>query len=402
MLAMGALLSGATAKDVTITTWTASTPGIAEWWGVLKEKYEADHPGVELKVENIGFCDYVRTLTTRLIAGSPPTAIHVPLPTLTLPAWAEAGFLKSLDEEVQATDIAKVWPANQAAMMWNGTNFGVLTAHYAYLYFVNEKMLADAGIAIPKTPDELRSAAEALTKDGKYGFAVTDDNTVNFMRDALIFVTGVGGQWVKDGAWNFRDPKVIEGIELWRDLTLNNAPKGTDISAKRQAFYDGNVAMMFENAAVWANVAAAAKPDVINDLHVAPMPFSVIPGDVSHGLSIPEGLSEEDTKLAWELIETATSPDLMRTYVELVKAPVARPGVDESLKATPDTTIIADSAAVAVGIVPNDYYGVRKGYSDFSAELTDALRAILQGTPVAEAMETLESKLTAKGISPLG
>lgn len=402
VLAAGAFASTASAKDVTVTTWTAEQPGISDWWKTLKKKFEADHPGVGLKVENIGFGDYVRTLTTRLIAGSPPTVVHVPLPILTLPAWADAGFLAPLDDEIKGTDIATSWSPNQAAMAWKGINYGVLTANYGYLFFVNEKMFKDAGIAIPKTPDDVLAAAKALTKDGKYGFALTNDNTVNFMRDALEIVTGVGGVWVKDGKWNFTDPKVVQGIDMWRDLALNYAPKGTDIGAKHQAFYDGNVAMMIENASIWAQVSTQAKPDLKPELHLVPMPFPVWPGDVSHGFSIPTGLSEEDSKLAWELIKTITSPDLMRAYVDLVHAPVARPNVDESLKATPDTTIIAEGAAKAEVIIPNEYYGVRANYAEFSTELTNALRAILQGTPTVDELKTLESNLAAKGITPLG
>lgn len=396
-----ALVASASAADLTVTTWTATSPGLQDWWKVIEEKFEAENPGVDVKIENIAFADYIRTVTTRLIAGSAPTVIHVPLPTINLPAWAEAGFLKSLDTEIAGTDIATEWPANQAAMSWDGVNYGVLLVHYGYVFFVNEKMFADAGIAIPTTREEVLAAAKALTADGKYGFAVTDDNSVNFMRDALEFVTGSGGQWVQNGAWAFTDPKVIEAIDAWRDLAANYAPTGTDINAKRQAFYDGNVAMMIENPSVWPNVAAAAQPGVVENLHLAPMPFEVKPGDVSHGFSIPAESSDEDAAMAWKFTEMAASPELMRSYVELVKSPVARPGVDESLKANRDTAIIAESAIGASVLVQNDYYGVRAKYADFATELTNALRTVLQGgTDTTAVMAKLQEDLTAKGITP--
>ena len=41
-------------------------------------------------------------------------------------------------------------------------------------------------------------------------------------------------------------------------------------------------------------------------------------------------------------------------------------------------------------------------YADFSTEVTNALRSILQGTSVADAMTALQAQLTAKGITPLG
>lgn len=397
----GTLISAASAKDLTVTTWTATSPGLKDWWKVIEEKFEKNNPGVDVKIENIAFGDYIRTLTTRFVAGSAPSVVHVPLPTINLPAWAEAGFLKAVDDKIAGTDIATKWPPNQAAMSWKDANYGVLLVHYGYVFFVNEKMFKDAGVAIPTNKDELLAAAKALTKDGKYGYAITDDNTVNFMRDALEFVTGLGGQWVKDGAWNLTDPTVVEAIDLWREIGQKYAPRGTDINAKRQAFYDGNVAMMIENPSVWPNVAAAAKPQVVDDLHLATMPFKVVPGDVSHGFSIPEEVDAETEKLAWAFTEMAASPELMRAYVELVKSPVARPGVDESLKSNRDTMVIANSAEKAVVLVSNEYYGVREKYAEFSTELTNALRAILQGqTPTKDALAALQQRLTEKGIAP--
>ena len=400
VLAMGLSETAVSARDLKITTWTATSPGLKDWWLVIEKKFEEANPGVDVKIENVAFADYIRTLTTRFVAGSPPTLVHVPLPTINLPAWAEAGFLLDVDGRIAKTDIQAKWPQNQAAMSWGGKNYGVLLVQYGFVFFVNEKLLRDAGLAVPRNKDDLLAAAAKLTKDGKYGFAITDDNTVNFMRDALQFITGFGGAWVKDGKWTFTDPKVVAAIDLWREIGTKYAPKGTDINAKRQAFYDGNVAMMIENPSVWPNVATAAKPDVVGDLHLARIPFEVTPGDVSHGLSIPSGLNAADTELAWAFTEMAASADMMKAYVELVKSPVARPGVDAMLRVDRDTQVISDSAADAVVLVPNDYYGVRAKYADFASALTNALRTILQGAPTAETMAKLQNDLTAKGIKP--
>jgi multiple sugar transport system substrate-binding protein len=401
-LALALLCGTAAAQTLTITTWTATSPGFQEWWPKVESAFEAAHPGADLVIENIAFADYMRTLTTRFVAGSPPQIVHVPLPTINLPALADAGFLKPVDDRIEGTEYATDWPAAQSAMEWKGKTYGLLTVQYGFNFFYNQKLLDDAGIKLPTTPEELKAAAAALTKDGKYGFAVTDDNTVNFMRDALEFVTGMEGEWVKDGAWNWTDPKVVAAIELWRDIAANYAPKGTDIAAKRQAFYDGNVAMMIENPSVWPNVAAAAKPELLDSLHLGAMPFPRVPGDVSQGYAIPEGADQATADLAWSLIELVASPELMRSYVELVKTPVARTASNEPLLAKPDDARIAEAGAQAVPIIPNDYFGVRMKYADFSAEVTNALRSILQGTSVPDAMAALQSQLTAKGITPLG
>ena len=401
LAAIGTGATPASAQTLRITTWTATSPGLKDWWPLLEQKFEAAHPGVDVKVENVAFADYIRTLTTRFVAGSAPEIIHVPLPTVNLPAWAEAGFLKSVDQRFKSSAMAPVWPANQAAMSWKGRNYGVLLVHYGFVMFYNKAMLDAAGLAVPKTPAELSAAAQAMTRDGRYGFAITDDNSPNFMRDALEFVTGMGGVWAKDGKWSFTDPKVVEALDLWRTIGSKYAPKGTDINAKRQAFYDGNVAMMIENPSVWPNVAAAAKPELVDKLKLARVPFPFVPGDTSHGFAMPDALDAKTEALVWEFIVMSASPEMMKTYVDLVKSTVARPGVDASLKATPDTTIIAEAAEGAVNLVSNDAYGVRSRFADFSTIVTQSLRTLLQGgEPTADVAAKLQAALVAKGISP--
>ena len=71
--------------------------------------------------------------------------------------------------------------------------------------------------------------------EGCGGFAITDDHSPNFVRDALEFVTGMGGEWGRDGRWNWTDPKVVAALDLWRKLARDYSPKGTDINANTQS-----------------------------------------------------------------------------------------------------------------------------------------------------------------------
>ena len=81
-LALAMMASTAAAQTINMTTWTATSPGFQEWWPKVEAAFEEKHPGVDLVIENIAFADYIRTLTTRFVAGSPPQVVHVPLPTI--------------------------------------------------------------------------------------------------------------------------------------------------------------------------------------------------------------------------------------------------------------------------------------------------------------------------------
>ena len=393
--------SAAEKTTLRLATWTAKSPGFQEWWPTLIKEYEAAHPGTTVTIQPIAFADFVRAITTQFIAGSPPDIVHIPLPTVNLPAWAEAGFLAPLEKRIAGTDIKTLWPKTQAAMTWKGPTYGVLLADYGYVMYYNAALLKAANLVAPTTPETLLTAAEAVTKAGKYGFAITDDHSANFVRDALEFVTGMGGQWIKDGKWNWTDPKVVAALDLWRKLARDYSPKGTDINAKRQAFYDGNVAMMIENPAIWPNVKTAAKPDVFPNLHLARVPFPIVPGDTSHGLGLPADLSNDRAALAWDFIQLAASPKWQGEYARLVNSPVTRPGSSDILRSNPDTTVIADSAMDPTLLVSNDAEGVRRNFDVFSTSLADGLHRLLQSdTPTTQVMRDLEKTLTAKDIAP--
>jgi multiple sugar transport system substrate-binding protein len=384
-----------------VATWTAKSPGFQDWWPDLIKAFEAAHPGVSIEIQHVAFADFVRHQTTQFIAGSPPDIVHLPLPTENLAAWAEAGFLAPLDKRLQGSEIAKLWPKAQSAMAWKGATYGVLMADYGYVMFYNEAMLKAAGVAVPKTPEELLSAAAAMTKGGKYGFAITDDHSPNFVRDALTFITGMGGDWRKEGRWNWTDPKVVGAIDLWRKLARDYSPKGTDTNAKRQAFYDGNVAIMMGIPAIWPNVKTAAKPDVFPSLHLARVPFPIVPGDTSHGFGMPASLPEARTALVWDFIQLAASDKWQREYVRLTSAPAIRPGSSEGLKSNPDTKVIAESSSNFTLLVANEAAGVRRNFKAFSTVVEGSFHSLLQTEiPTLQAMRELEKTLSAKGVIP--
>src|SRR5690606_26040116 len=136
-------------------------------------------------------------------------------------------------------------PSTQEVFQWDGNTYGVLLVDYPFLLFYNEQLLDDAGVEVPTTADEFLQAIDTLTDGDRFGFAVVADNTTNFIREMLTFLTGMGATWATPGEWNWTDPEVVAGVDAWRSAA-KNAPQGVDVNAKRQAFLDGNVAMIID------------------------------------------------------------------------------------------------------------------------------------------------------------
>src|SRR5690606_31805139 len=141
-----------------------------------------------------------------------------------------------MDDYLAGTDVPELWPDTQASMEWNGTSYGALMQDYGYVLFYNEEALESAGVGVPTTVEEFVAAAEAATSGDKFGYAVTQDSTINFLRDVFQFITGTGAPWISNGNWNFTDPAVIDAVETWHTMATQYSPQGTDINQKRQAF----------------------------------------------------------------------------------------------------------------------------------------------------------------------
>lgn len=385
---------------ITVTTWRRDEAGIKDWYAEYVAAFENEHPGVTVEVENIAFADYVATLTTRLTAGAGPTVIDVPQPTTTLPAWAAGGLLKPIDDLLEGTEIADLWPETQQVFEWDGNTYGVLLVDYPFLLFYNEQLLADAGVEVPTTTDELLDAIEALTGGDDFGFAVVADNSTNFIREMLTFLAGMEAEWATPGEWSWTDPAVVAGVDAWR-TAAKNAPQGVDVNAKRQAFLDGHVAMMIDGPYYVSAAKNNAAADVAGNLHVARAPFDTTPGDVSLGFALPAEGDAATEELAWEFIQGAASEQWQARYAELTSSTVTRPGASEVLTGDPDAAVAVEEKDVAVAVIPMNLQGLRARYADFVTIASPLLHQLVDtDASTADVLAQLQSALEAEDLLP--
>lgn len=394
--------AGETIEEVTltITTWRRDETGIKDWYSEYVEWFESEHPGVTIEIENIPAADYVSTLTTRLTAGQGPTIIDIPWPTTTVPAWAEGGLLLPIDDLLADTEIPDMWPASQDVFKWGGETYGVLLADYPFLMFYNEQLLADAGLELPTTPEEFLSAVQKLTTGEKFGFAITADNSTNFFREVAIFLAGEGATWATPGEWHWTDADVVAAVDDFR-TAAKLAPRGVDQAAKRQAYLDGNVAMMFDGPFYLAAAQANAGPEAQGKLHAAAMPFPITPGDVSLGYALPAEGDPATRDLAWEYIVGAASEEWQTRYAEVTQSTVTRPGSSDILADNPEASVAVEEKEDAVTVVPMNLEGLRARYSDFMNIVAPAFHELINtDVDTAQALAALQQKLEQEGLLP--
>jgi multiple sugar transport system substrate-binding protein len=104
------------------------------------------------------------------------------------------------------------------ASTYEGKLYGLQPVTNTIGLFYNKKVLAEAGVAVPKTWEELRTAAKALTKGDRYGVAFSAINTYEGTWQFLPFMWSNGGD-EKDIATQ----QTADALQLWVDLVKDGS-----------------------------------------------------------------------------------------------------------------------------------------------------------------------------------
>ena len=373
-------------------TWQAEEPGLSTWWKDLIAAYEKKYPDVKINIQQVPFAQFVKQMTVRFAAGSPPDIVH--LPSRDFASFADQGWLEPLDERLKATDIPANWPPLQSEMQWNGKTQGVLLMGYGGMLFYNEQRLKEAKVALPRTPDEWLAAMKATTDAGKgqFGLATITAEHPNMVVEMASWVTGSGADWLKGGKYNFTDPAVVKAVDGWRQ-SVAQAPKGTNSATARQLFIDGKVTFLRDGPWVWGAVEKAT-PEMKPNLKIAALPFPVTPGGASNGLHLAAKTDAKKKDAAWRFIEMAAQPEWQNRYA-LTGSPAPRKGAltAADIAAKPQLKTINDEAAKARNLFP-EVQAVRANYNDFATLVTKAaMKMISTPEPTAKALADLQAEL---------
>lgn len=79
-------------------------------------------------------------------------------------------------------------------------------------------MLSEAGVAVPRTWDELKAAAAKLTRTGRYGMAVDANATFEGTWQFLPFLWSNGGDEKQ-----LDTPQAAQALQLWVDLVKSGS-----------------------------------------------------------------------------------------------------------------------------------------------------------------------------------
>ncbi|KQQ05457.1 MULTISPECIES: ABC transporter substrate-binding protein [unclassified Rathayibacter] len=243
------------------SVWAGSEVETAAWQKLADMVHEKD-PTITVKLTTAAWPDYWTKLPTTLAGNDAPCIAGLQMARV----QQFANYFVPLGDQLDAAgiDTADFDPSIISALQAGGEQMAIPYDLGPYVVFYNKDAFAAAGLENPKdgwTLSEFETAAKALTKDGKYGFATT--NQIDAMNQ---WGPTIGGDQAatEDGKLNLTSAGQ-EKTMAWYSSLVNEqgvaAQLATDSSDGSQ-FLAGNAAMYVTGPWDMINAKDQAKFDV--------------------------------------------------------------------------------------------------------------------------------------------
>ena len=235
----------ATGTTVTVIAAQYGTQ-TADWWKGFEADFEAANEGIDLVVDVVSWNDIYTVVNTRVANGEAPDLLNIDV----FADYQADGLLLPASEWVSEATYAKFFDSFLAESVVDGTVWAVPDLASARALYYNADMLAEAGVEVPTTWDELTAVCEALkakfpevypwgvdmtTDEGQACFAYYAWNNGGGFTDAE-------GNWTLDSAANVEAVEYIVGLV---NAGLTNQDPTTETRYDLQEmFANGQVAMM--------------------------------------------------------------------------------------------------------------------------------------------------------------
>ena len=232
------------------------------WWaadGDYIKAFEAANPDIKLNVEVVSWNDLYTVVNTRISTNQAPDILNID----TFADYVSDDLLEPTDQYVSADLKAKIIPSFWNASELDGTVWALPILASVRAMFYNKDILAQAGVDVPTTWDELTAALKAVKEKCPgivpWGLDIsTDEGQAAF---AYYTWNNGGGFTDADGNWALNSDANVEAMNYVKSLIDGgycNANPYTDtryplqdaFNAGSQAFMIGACNMMSADSTV--------------------------------------------------------------------------------------------------------------------------------------------------------
>ncbi|MEV4147544.1 sugar ABC transporter substrate-binding protein [Amycolatopsis sp. NPDC049691] len=375
----------APASSITELDYYADEQGSAAWQKILDAC--AAQTGIKIQRQTVPTAQMLPKVLQGASSKTLPNLLFTDNPTLQ--QVAATGALTPLDGYGITTD--GYYDSIVKAGTYQGKVYGVAPGVNGLALIYNKDLLTAAGVAPPKTWDELKAAAAKLTKDGKYGLAFSAIPSEEGTWQFLPFFWSNGAELSQlDSAQS------VKALRFVTDLVNSGSASKSVVTWNQNdvadQFVAGNAAMMVNGSWNLARLdeqkslhygvvpipvpQAGAKPVVALGGEVGTVPVTTGPAQQAAGKVLSCILSEP-TMLEWSKAHA---------YIPSKTATAAKFGTEQpSMQAFVDEVATARSRTAELG----------EKYPKVSQALADALQAALTGKQPAD--QALKAAQQASG-----
>jgi multiple sugar transport system substrate-binding protein len=272
----------------------------------------SEETGVEVEPRFIPFDDFNRTLQQSAAAGELPDIALIN--AFDTGQMADAGIIEDISAYVDEWgEQDSYYPTGWETGQVDGVTYGIPHLADDYAVYVNEDILAEAGVAVPTTWDEMEEAAAQVASSGAapYGIAVAGVEGAEGATAVLLRALAAGGSLE-----TFGDAAGIEALESFQRMVESGALSEGFLTWNEDdamtAFTNGEVAFAINSASA-VNVVSEAAPDM--NWTVAPIPSDETTATFLSAENLAIGAGSPDADAAWDLIAWLQQPDVLEVYL---------------------------------------------------------------------------------------
>ena len=287
--------------------------------------FEAEYPYITVEpVYSGGYADVQTAIQTTIEGGGTPPALAVLLAN-SLYDLINADYIAPMDEYVDNMEDGQAYlddflPAFMTNSYFDDHLWSIPFQRSAVVLYYNVDKFADAGLDAPTSWQTWAETAQALTTvEGdttNWGLKISSDWPYWLFQPLAI---GNGQNiFVDDCTVAFNDPKVVEAVQFYIDLSkvYGAMPEGVQASWATDTadFASGSVAMIAHTTGSLTGLLNQAQFTV----GVMPYPgkeagtYASVPG--GGNFYIMKGAPKDQQDAAWKFIEFITSPELAADY----------------------------------------------------------------------------------------
>ncbi|MED4603136.1 sugar ABC transporter substrate-binding protein [Paenibacillus validus] len=275
-----------------------------------------------LKVDLLSFTNeqLSQKLSVQLTAGSSSPDVFMIRPLEELRLFDKNGWLQPLDEYVRRDpgyDFDDFFQSAIDSTTTGGRLTSIPLSTEQQILYYRKDLFEQAGLAVPRTLDELEAAARRLhdPASGVYGFVARGQ------RNALVtqlssFLYSEGGDFQKNDLAAINTPEAIRGMTRYIRLLKNYGPPGVFNMGWQQAagvFALGKAALYTDASAIYTNVINSGQSAIGDKIGYAMFPAGQAgakPFNITAwGLAMSAASGRKEA--AWSFIQWATSKDLV-------------------------------------------------------------------------------------------